>query len=837
MPLTNFHDVRFPLPIREGLRIRLRCLTTVHQTKSGVEQRRCDWFDPIWEMDVEPLVTNQYDFDLLVNFWRARAGASFRMQNPLDHLASNVHFGTGDGTTTAFQLFQTYTSGLAGDTYTAKRAVHLPSEITNVFVGGALTTAYTYNSTTGVLTFTSAPPNTFDVHWSGTFDTPMRFVAVEMPTSLPEAGRFTATFQLQEDRATGSLELGVAEETLPLTTTARLPLDMAEGSSFGPLHRILVLTGDNEVAERSDVNDTSKAAHSVSYEAQPLRDMQQIMRFFYARRGRYASFQMRDPSDHFSNGAVNLGTGDGIATVFNFRNAYTSGSNTIYRRIYRPIQSTAHIYLNGVEQFSGFTVSYSAGTIVFISPVSLGVAVAAEFEYDDLVRFDSDTLEMIYDSVDLLSIAAIEVISVAQENLGLVVVDGSQGRAVQPAYGCGVVATAPAARVPRAARFDLDGISLTIPTTYSQDPGMPWQYFSVNGTPLQTLSALGGVTVAVVISRFKSGVFFDIGGPEYSGSTQWGGVSIPLVRFGVAGAADGALVYGDAGESVPTGASSSYSVFGRSGSGSLAPNISDPCDPELVNVTWDDPISSDCLAVIPAKAGLDGLGTQDGSGFIQDVCVLICSISLWTKKFYLSGSLNGVRVLTMNPNGGQPWFVEWHIETVGGCRVATPFPIGTWPFINGGEPYLRKTWWIGGAPSISTIFDYSMPFDLHEAMVFTHNATLASAEPYWSQLHQVLCGYFYRKYALGVSSGLAIPGIYSWLDVADVNVDVGDGIDDWPARDGVSGAPVIIGSSGLNFRPSMQAKSQNPTLPAGKTLTTFDGITPYSIQVATELST
>lgn len=832
MALTYFHDVDFPLPIREGLRLRLRTRTTVLQTRSGIEQRRCDWFDPLWEADVDPLVKTQADFDMLVAFWRARKGASFRFRNPVDSEAEQVLFATGDGTTVTFQLLQGYTSQLAGDTHIAYKPLHLIARVDEVLANNVLqaTSAYSVNMATGTITFNAAPLNGHELRWSGVFDTPMRFTATEMPTQLPEVGRFAATFQLLEDRGRPASSNYTTESTLPTTTTARLPLDMAEGSSFGPLHRILTLTGDNEVTERIDTNAGSRALGTIAYTTQPLRDIQQIMRFFYARRGKYATFSMRDPSDYFTRGEVALGTGTGSATVFNLRNAYTSGGVTEYRRIYRPVQGTVHVYLDNVEATSGFSVDYSVGTVTFTIAPSLGVVVSASCEFDDLARFESDDLEIVYDAVGILSISPIDVVAVNGESLTMAYLEGAQqGRSVLPAYGCGITAVVPAAPVPKAARFDGDGILITSPQAYVPNG---FGYDIINRTPSTTLDGYTAITVAFVVDTFEAGLVFDIGGPEDEEFNPiYGGQYIPLARVGFSDSSSGLLVWGDAGRSVAN-AINTLGIFGRAGTGSLRQEIlGDPCDEADRSYIWNSALSSDCVAVVPGKESPDGLGTT-ASGVINTVAVVVATINLWTKKLYVSGSLQGTKVWVRNPDT-DVWFEKFKINVDDGCFVVEETPTGTWvndPAVT----YQRKTFCIGGSPSIDGAgFDASGVFDLYEFMLYTHRFG-GQYEAYISSVHQELCAYFYRKYALGVLTSVTLPDLYSWLDIADVDVTPGNNIEEWTPHAGVQGSRFLPDASGLNFRPTVVAKAAKPTLPAGKELTTYDGITPYSITVTTE---
>lgn len=150
-------------------------------------------------------------------FWRGGYGSAvgFRFRVPFDFTVVDEVFAQGDGTTTQFPLYITYTRpgvtarqdvrritkpvidtvarltnlGGAGGSVrlyeangatvrvipsTAAQALGVPGF--TIKDNGTPTTGYTINNTTGVITFTSAPPNGHILTWSGEFDTPMAFV-------------------------------------------------------------------------------------------------------------------------------------------------------------------------------------------------------------------------------------------------------------------------------------------------------------------------------------------------------------------------------------------------------------------------------------------------------------------------------------------------------------------------------------------------------------------------------------------------------------------------------------------------------------------------------------
>ncbi len=49
-----------------------------------------------------------------------------------------------------------------------------------------------------------------------------------------------------------------------------------------------------------------------------------------------------------------------------------------------------HVYLDGVEQLSGWSVDATTGIVTFTTAPAAGAAITADFELDVPVRFDTD---------------------------------------------------------------------------------------------------------------------------------------------------------------------------------------------------------------------------------------------------------------------------------------------------------------------------------------------------------------------------------------------------------------------------------------------------------------
>jgi uncharacterized protein (TIGR02217 family) len=62
--------------------------------------------------------------------------------------------------------------------------------------------------------------------------------------------------------------------------------------------------------------------------------------------------------------------------------------------IAKPVAGTASVYLDGIEQLSGWSVDTSTGIVTFTTAPAAGVQVTADFEVDVPVRLDTDHMAM-----------------------------------------------------------------------------------------------------------------------------------------------------------------------------------------------------------------------------------------------------------------------------------------------------------------------------------------------------------------------------------------------------------------------------------------------------------
>lgn len=150
--------------------------TTVKPSVSGREYRAANMTYPryLYRLSYEFLRDKRSGVDelrTLVGFFSQRRGRfdSFLYTDPDDNAVTDESFGTGNGSTTAFQLFRSF-GGFIEPIFDVNGA----ATIKKAGVTQTLTTHYTI-SATGVVTFVTAPANGAALTWSGSYYWRVRF--------------------------------------------------------------------------------------------------------------------------------------------------------------------------------------------------------------------------------------------------------------------------------------------------------------------------------------------------------------------------------------------------------------------------------------------------------------------------------------------------------------------------------------------------------------------------------------------------------------------------------------------------------------------------------------
>lgn len=171
----------------------------------------------------------------------------------------------------------------------------------------------------------------------------------------------------------------------------RLPEDVERGAKGGPGFLTTIVSLVSGAEQRNQEWAKARGSWDIGYGIRNREDLQDVINFFYARRGRAFGFLFKDWLD-FSVTAESVGT-TGTATTRQLQKAYPDTANGYVRAILHPIETTLKVYINNFLVSSPAVYSLDPnGILTFVSDP--GVNVKATFEFDVPVRFDIDALSV-----------------------------------------------------------------------------------------------------------------------------------------------------------------------------------------------------------------------------------------------------------------------------------------------------------------------------------------------------------------------------------------------------------------------------------------------------------
>jgi uncharacterized protein (TIGR02217 family) len=188
---------------------------------------------------------------------------------------------------------------------------------------------------------------------------------------------------------------------MPLFDDARFPTAISRRATGGPERRTDVVTTASGREERNSRWAHSRRKYNIGFGVKSVNDLQQVIAFFEARRGKLYAFRYKDFTDFKScapTAAVAatdqvIGTGTGVANTFQLVKHYGAPLRDYARSIFSPVVGTVLVAVNGVATVN-FTLDANTGLLTFNAgniPAN-GAVVTAGFEFDVPVRFDTDQI-------------------------------------------------------------------------------------------------------------------------------------------------------------------------------------------------------------------------------------------------------------------------------------------------------------------------------------------------------------------------------------------------------------------------------------------------------------
>lgn len=184
----SFHEVRFPTTVSYGAVGGPRFSTTVQIMNSGHEQRNINWAQARREYTVDLRPSRGAEWTAVLDFFHARWGRAygFRLKDFSDFTLPQQNIGTGDGVTTRFQIFKRYADAALNAPPYDRRLTKIVAGTVSVYVDEeAISSGWSVDHTTGLLSFTDAPAAETDIALACEFDVPVRFDTDLMQSAIP----------------------------------------------------------------------------------------------------------------------------------------------------------------------------------------------------------------------------------------------------------------------------------------------------------------------------------------------------------------------------------------------------------------------------------------------------------------------------------------------------------------------------------------------------------------------------------------------------------------------------------------------------------------------------
>lgn len=196
----------------------------------------------------------------------------------------------------------------------------------------------------------------------------------------------------------------------------RLPGCIERGAQGGPQFKTTIITLSSGFEKRNQDWAETRGEWDISYGLKTRDDLDALIAFFYARRGRARGFRFKDWADYVLEQQA-IGIGDAMNDEFQLYKRYTSAGVDYDRILTKIVAGSLQVWVNGMLQDpANYTANLNTGLITFGAmhiPASMALVEAA-CEFDVPVRFDIDKLNVNMQQVDLGSLPQINLVELKQ---------------------------------------------------------------------------------------------------------------------------------------------------------------------------------------------------------------------------------------------------------------------------------------------------------------------------------------------------------------------------------------------------------------------------------------
>jgi uncharacterized protein (TIGR02217 family) len=185
----------------------------------------------------------------------------------------------------------------------------------------------------------------------------------------------------------------------------QFPVAISYGAVGGPQFSTTVVIGTSGFEQRNENWSESRAEYDVQHGLKTQDDVNALVIFFRARRGKLRTFRFKDHLDfkHDMDSSpatfIQFATGDGTAGPFQINKTYTDAGGSQIRTLTKIVAASPApvIFKNGVAETLGvdYTIDVNTGLVTFLTPFPImGDTLEWSGEFDVHARFDTDTMQV-----------------------------------------------------------------------------------------------------------------------------------------------------------------------------------------------------------------------------------------------------------------------------------------------------------------------------------------------------------------------------------------------------------------------------------------------------------
>lgn len=177
----------------------------------------------------------------------------------------------------------------------------------------------------------------------------------------------------------------------------RLPMDIERGTKGGPQFNTSVNMTDGGVTSTNQNWQYPLFGADISYGIQTKDNLDDVINFFWARRGRLRGFLFRDWSDFNLVNEPLAGAVDGVNKDYQINRNYADSVLPFVRKITRPIENgtgldTLQVSVDGVQINLSLWSLQPLGIVRFTVAPTVGQVLTINGEFDVPVQFQQDRL-------------------------------------------------------------------------------------------------------------------------------------------------------------------------------------------------------------------------------------------------------------------------------------------------------------------------------------------------------------------------------------------------------------------------------------------------------------